>query len=225
MPGSAGRLQEKKVMKRGDRRYGMVIDLDLCVGCRGCEVACRQEHDLKPRLGEELDLRTQSVPCWTRVVTVGPVGAFPDLDMFYFPKICNHCDDAPCVACCPTGAMVRREDGVVLIRPGPCAKCLKCMDACPFQAISYDRQEDAVSKCDFCLHLIDHGLEPACVSTCMTRCRVFGDLNDPQSEPSRILRERQAEIVPLPVPWDSPARPNTFYVRKKAIRQTSQQRR
>jgi molybdopterin-containing oxidoreductase family iron-sulfur binding subunit len=212
-------------MRKEPKRYGMVIDLDLCVGCRGCEVACRQEHDLKPHIGEELDLRTERIPHWTEVMTVGPWGTFPDLDMFYFPRICNHCDEAPCVEACPSGAMTQRDDGVVFIQSGRCITCLKCLDACPFRAIFYDREEDSVSKCNFCFHLVDHGLEPACVSTCMTRCRIFGDLNDPESEPSRILRERKAEIVPIPAPWWSPARPSTYYIRNRGIRHRNEERR
>lgn len=191
----------------------MVMDLDLCVGCRGCEVACRQEHNLKPHTGETLNLKTARIPYWTRVETVGPAGNFPNVDMFYFPRICNHCDDAPCVAACPTGAMTKREDGIVYIDKKRCIACLKCHDACPFQAIFYDKEDDSVSKCNFCIHLVDNGLEPACVSSCITRCRVFGDLNDPDSEPSRILKAKKDGILPLPIPWGSPARPNVFYVR------------
>ncbi|MEW6441625.1 MAG: 4Fe-4S dicluster domain-containing protein [bacterium] len=212
-------------MSSDSKRYGMVIDLDLCVGCRGCEVACRQEHDLKPRLGEELDLRTGRVPYWTKVETVGPCGVFPDLDMFYFPRMCNHCAAAPCVEACPTGAMAVREDGIVSLETGRCITCLKCMDACPFRAIFYDRQEDSVSKCTFCAHRIDHGLEPACVSTCMSGCRIFGDLNDPESEASRMLSEREVEVLPLPVSWESEARPNVFYLRRQPMKHTRDNRR
>ncbi len=93
----------------------MVMDLDLCVGCRGCEVACRQEHNLKPRIGEEINIKIKRIPYWTKVSTVGPKGKFPDLDMFYFPKMCNHCTDAPCVSNCPAGAMCADADGAVHI--------------------------------------------------------------------------------------------------------------
>jgi len=197
------------------KRYAMVMDLDLCVGCRGCEVACRQEHDLKPRLGETIDIRTRPIPNYTQVITVGPQGQFPDLDMWYVPRLCNHCTDAPCVAMCPTGAMTVREDGIVCINHEKCISCLHCLHACPFQAIHYDKDDDVVGKCDFCEHLVDYGEEPACVAVCMTRCRIFGDLNDPQSEVSRLLVAHGPSLMPLPLPWGSSARPNVFYLRKK----------
>jgi Fe-S-cluster-containing dehydrogenase component len=199
-----------------DKRYVIVIDLDLCVGCRGCEVACRQEHDLKPRINERVDLKTQRIPHWTEVKTVGPVGIFPDVDLFYFPRMCNHCTDAPCVAECPTGAMTQREDGVVYTNEKKCIACLKCLEACPFQAIFYDKEEESVSKCNLCLHLIDNGLDPACVATCMTRCRIFGDGNDPESPPSQVLKKKREFLMPLPVPWGTTAKPNVFYIRKKS---------
>ncbi len=193
----------------------MVIDLDLCVGCRGCEVACRQEHDLAPRIAEAVDVRTVPIPYWTRVDTVGPLGVFPDLTMCYVPRMCNHCEDAPCVAACPTGAMVKREDGPVVLDQDRCIACLNCLHACPFQAIFYDKEEDRVSKCTMCVHLIDCGLEPACVSTCVTRCRVFGDLHDPRSEPRRLLEAKKEGLLPIPAPWGSPARPSVFYVAER----------
>lgn len=191
------------------------MDLDLCVGCRGCEVACRQEHDLKPRIGEEINIKFQRIPYWTRVATVGPTGQFPDLEMFYFPKMCNHCTDAPCVSVCPTGAMKKRDDGIVYIEKAKCITCLKCADACPFGAVYYDKDDDEIGKCNLCFHLIDNDMEPACVSTCMTRCRVFGDLNDPKSEASRLLEKKKDCIMPLPKPWDTAAKPNIFYVRER----------
>ncbi len=202
-------------MTKNNKKYVMVMDLDFCVGCRGCEVACRQEHDLKPRIGEVVNLKTERIPYWTKVATVGPIGIFPDVDMFYFPKMCNHCTDAPCVTACPTNSMSKRDDGIVFIDDRRCVSCLKCLDSCPFQAIFYDKDEDSVSKCNLCLHLIDNDLEPACVSSCMTRCRIFGDLNDPQSPPSLILKDKKDSLMPLSIPRDSTAKPNVFYVRKK----------
>ena len=81
--------------------------------------------------------------------------------------------------------------------------------------IFYDKDEETISKCNLCKHLIDHNLEPACVSTCMTSCRVFGDLDDPDSEVSRLLKEKKEHILQFPVPWGSPAKPNVIYVRKR----------
>ena len=131
----------------------------------------------------------------------------------YVPALCNHCADAPCVTVCPTGASHQRDDGIVLVDQDKCIGCRACMMACPYANRFYLRKgvletgyhgertafEDAkwqsftegtVTKCTFCAHRVDDGLEPACVVTCPTDARIFGDLDDPESRPSVLIRER-----------------------------------
>lgn len=181
-------------------RWGMVIDLERCVGCNACTLACKIENG------------TPSDVYWTRVYTEER-GTYPEVQTTFVPALCNHCEDAPCVTVCPTGASFKREDGIVLIDQDKCIGCRFCMMACPYNERFYLRKgaletgyygertefEDAkwahftegtVNKCTFCAHRVDDGLEPACVVTCPTDARVFGDLEDENSKVSVLIRER-----------------------------------
>jgi molybdopterin-containing oxidoreductase family iron-sulfur binding subunit len=178
----------------------MVLDLTRCIGCNACTVACKIENG------------TPDDHYWCRVYTE-ETGTFPDVNTTYVPALCNHCADAPCVTVCPTGASYQRDDGIVLVDPDKCIGCRACMTACPYAARFYLRkgvleagyhgertdfeekkwelfQEGTVTKCTFCAHRVDEGLEPACVITCPTDARIFGDLDDPESKPSKLIRER-----------------------------------
>ncbi len=184
-------------------RWGMVIDLDRCVGCNACTVACKVENGTPPD------------HYWARVYTE-ETGTFPDTKTTYVPVLCNHCEDAPCVTVCPTGASYKRKDGIVMVNQDACIGCRFCMMACPYANRFYLRHgtleagyhgertefEDAkwdaftegtVTKCTFCAHRVDDGLEPACVVTCPTDARIFGDLEDPESKPSKLIRERNGK--------------------------------
>ena len=159
-----------------EKKLGMLIDLSLCVGCNACAVACKQEN------GVPLTKFNTWVESWD----VDDAGTIRRANV---PKQCNHCADAPCVTVCPTGASYRTEDGVVLVDAEKCIGCKYCMAACPFQARWVNDETGEVDKCTFCYHRSSHGLLPACVSTCITRARYFGDLNDPQSDIAKKLAE------------------------------------
>ena len=159
-----------------EKKLGMLIDLSLCVGCNACAVACKQEN------GVPLTKFNTWVESWD----VDDAGTIRRANV---PKQCNHCVDAPCVTVCPTGASYRTEDGVVLVDAEKCIGCKYCMAACPFQARWVNDETGEVDKCTFCYHRSSHGLLPACVSTCITRARYFGDLNDPQSDIAKKLAE------------------------------------
>ena len=163
-------------MSTSMKRFGMLIDLSLCIGCNACAVACKQEN------GVPLTKFNTWVESWD-------VGTGERARRANQPKLCNHCADAPCVKVCPTGASYRTEEGVVLVDAEKCIGCKYCMAACPYQARWVDDNTGVVGKCTFCHHRTSHGLLPACVSTCVTRARYFGDLNDPESDIAKRLAE------------------------------------
>lgn len=161
-------------------RLGMLIDLSTCVGCNACAVACKMENDTPES-------------CFSTWVESWDVGAYPEVFRANLPKLCNHCEDAPCQSVCPTGATFTTEEGVVLVDPDRCIGCKYCMAACPFQVRWYDEDSGQVSKCTFCYHRTSQGMQPKCVSTCITKSRMFGDLNDPSSDISKRLAQIDPE--------------------------------
>lgn len=165
-------------------RMTMVVDLDRCIGCYACEIACKQENDVA--------LGTYRV----RVNEVGPFGDFPDVQMYWMPATCQHCENPTCVEVCPTGASVRQEDGVVTVDKNVCIGCQLCSEACPYGARSYDKKNSIVEKCDLCQSLRANGDKPACVKCCSGNARFFGDIDDPHSDAAKELaRVTNAEAI------------------------------
>ena len=191
-------------------RWGMVIDLRRCHGCRACTIACKAEYDVP--LG-----------AWNTVVSEEVVGKFPDTKKLFLPRRCNHCegneDDKvpPCVKACPeypkerktfitpdgkkiryrTGATYKRPDGLILYDNSLCTGCGKCIEACPYGARAFDKRlisgkdstKNGITKCSSCQHRIEQGIVPACTNICPGRARPFGDFNDPNSEVSKLAKE------------------------------------
>lgn len=176
--------------KAGLRRFAMVIDLRRCIGCDACMVACKAEYDVP--LGV---FRT-----W---VPYRVVGKYPNVKKHFLPRLCNHCDDPPCVRSCPVGATYKVEDGgFVLQNYERCIGCKACMASCPYNArfmLPEHRTRTnitrVVDKCTFCHHRVEKGLAPACVQTCVGRARIFGDLNDPGSEVSRLVATLPTQVL------------------------------
>ncbi len=161
----------------------LVIDLDRCIGCFACEAACKMENNVP--LGTY----------YNRVLSIGPVGKFPNLKQYFLPTVCQNCREAPCVKVCPTGASYKTEDGQVLVDKEKCIGCRMCMSACPYGARSFNAETKVVEKCTLCRHLTDKGEEPACVKSCCAQARFFGDIDDPKSIVSQKLREAGEENV------------------------------
>jgi Fe-S-cluster-containing dehydrogenase component/formate-dependent nitrite reductase membrane component NrfD len=155
-------------------RYGFVIDHNRCIGCHACTVACKEEHNVP--LGV---FRT-----WVKYIEKGE---FPNTSRHFGVMRCNHCDAAPCVEICPTGALFRRDDGIVDFDNSRCIGCKSCMQACPYDALYIDPNSNTAAKCNFCAHRIELNLEPACVIVCPTRAIIAGDLDDPQSGISHMV--------------------------------------
>lgn len=162
-------------MSESNKHYGMLIDLSLCIGCNACVVACKQENGV-PR---------KRFNTWIESFDVDDDGRIRRANI---PKQCNHCGNAPCVKVCPTGASHKCDDGVVVVDQSKCIGCKYCMAACPYQ-VRYQLDTGEVEKCTFCHHRITKGMMPACVGTCVTKARMFGDLNDPESDISKRMAE------------------------------------
>ena len=162
------------------KRYTIVFDTKKCLDCKACTVACKFENDVP--VGDD------TYRLW---VTELPLqGAFPHLHQEFQPSQCQHCENAPCEQVCPTRATHRTPEGVVLVDYKKCILCKACMAACPYDARFVSEHHGAVEKCTMCMHRLKEGREPACVETCPTRVREFGDLNDPDSTVYRLLTSR-----------------------------------
>jgi molybdopterin-containing oxidoreductase family iron-sulfur binding subunit len=169
---------------------------------------------------------------WYAPVYEKEIGTYPAVKRIFVPALCNHCKEAPCMKACPTGAIHKRKDGIVLVNQEKCCGSRACVAACPYGALSFvekisgefgaeltpleqalyskSHQAGTVQKCTFCAHRIDQGsYEPACVQTCPTHCRIFGDLDDPHSEVSALIRGRSGS-QPRP---EAGTDPSVYYLR------------
>ena len=135
----------------------MLVVLDCCIGCHACEIACRQEHGLTYETGSK----------WCQVVTLKPRRLRDELHLDYVPTMCAHCEDPLCIRCCPVEAIVKREDGVVLVNAEKCNGCRVCIDGCPYGAMFYNEVTRVAGKCYFCVERLDYGIEPSCVQHCI----------------------------------------------------------
>ncbi|MCK5877034.1 MAG: 4Fe-4S dicluster domain-containing protein [Candidatus Marithrix sp.] len=160
------------------KQYVMLADTLRCINCKACVVACRAEWETP--MGYTRD--------WVKEVE------FMQDDkpkLMLFPGRCQHCDDALCIEACPSGAVYKREDGLVLQDDSICSGCELCVPACPYDARWLNPETNTISKCTFCQPRIDEGLAPACVQTCVGRALIFGDMNDPESEVTKLLKEKE----------------------------------
>jgi len=183
-----------------DRKLGLVIDLDTCVGCHACVVACKGWNDASQASGLNDSDPYGDDPTGAFLNRVHSYEIQPDqgpAQLVHFPKSCLHCDDAPCVTVCPTGASYKRqEDGIVLVNESDCIGCGLCAWACPYGAREMDPREKVMKKCTLCVDRIyndelpEEDRLPACVRTCPTGARHFGDLSDPGSAVSQLVAER-----------------------------------
>ena len=183
-----------------EKRLGLAIDLDTCVGCQACVTACKGWNDQ----GYGAPLSDQnpygSDPSGTFLNRVHSYAVQPmdaPAQTVNFPRSCLHCEDAPCVTVCPTGASYKRvEDGIVLVNEDACIGCGLCAWSCPYGAREMDQAAGVMKKCTLCVdriyneNLTEEDREPACVRGCPTGARHFGDFADPDSKVSRLSAAR-----------------------------------
>jgi Fe-S-cluster-containing dehydrogenase component len=175
-------------------RYGMVIDIDKCIGCYNCFLACRDEF-----AGNEYKGYSASQPMegqnWIRVIEKER-GQYPKVKVAYTPILCMHCDDAPCIKMAQNSAVYRRSDGIVLIDPVKARGQKELITSCPYRVIEWNEEKQLPQKCTLCAHMLDKGeKEPRCVESCPTAALIFGDLDDPGSEVSQLIASGKTEAL------------------------------
>ena len=206
-----------------EKRLGFVIDTKRCIGCHGCTIACKVENNVPDDV------------LWNRILTDGgesmdtPSGVFPNVKMSFVPVNCQHCENPACVKVCPVGATYKDpETGAVRQDYDKCIGCRMCMAACPYTGVrsfnwdepkySVDHavgdadvplhQKHTVEKCTMCWHRLANGLQPACIEVCPGIARHFGDFNDPDSEVSKLIRERKVmQLLP-----EKDTKPSVYYL-------------
>ncbi|MBC6416577.1 MAG: 4Fe-4S dicluster domain-containing protein [Rhodospirillales bacterium] len=210
-----------------EKKLGLVIDLDTCVGCQACVVNCKEWNTGGyPAPLSDIDAYGAAPQgAWLNRVhafEVEPKEGSPQI--VHFPKSCLHCEDAACVTVCPTGASYKRQaDGIVLVDEDRCMGCGLCAWACPYGAREMDPGVGVMKKCTLCIDRIynealsEEERQPACVRTCPTRARHFGDLADPDSDISKLVAARGGmDLMP-----EMGYRPTNKYLPPRARREGS----
>lgn len=180
------------------KRFGMLVDLRKCIGCQACTVSCSVENQAP--IGQ---FRTTVLQ-----YEVDRPGSAPA--MVSLPRLCNHCEEPPCVPVCPVQATFQRSDGIVLVDNERCVGCGYCVQACPYDARFINHETQTADKCTFCDHRLEVGLLPACVESCVGGARVIGDLNDAGSEINRRMDAHKDDIKVLKP--DMKTEPRVYYI-------------
>ena len=190
------------------KKLGLLIDLDICVGCHACAVACKEwnEQGLAGPLPDADAYGAEPDGVWFNRVHSFELDALDQqpASTLHFPRSCLHCETPACVTVCPTGASYKREsDGIVLVNPDTCIGCKLCSWACPYGAREYSPSEGIMKKCTLCVDRIyntqipEAQRQPACVLACPTQARSFGDFGDPESKVSLLSLARDgAALMP-----------------------------
>jgi len=186
--------------------WGVGIDISKCIGCGMCARACKVENDVPQ---EPFYYRT-----WVEQYTVlndgtikveSPNGGIDGLDQsvneedifktFFVPKMCNHCAKSPCTQVCPVGATFESPDGVALVDEKYCIGCGYCVQACPYGCRYIHPEKKTADKCTLCYHRLKKGIDPACMEICPTGSRIYGDLNDKESDLVKFLKENNTHVL------------------------------
>ena len=158
-------------------RWGMVIDLQKCIGCYSCMIACKQEHFLPPDI------------FWSRIL-ISETGKYPMVTKQIYPVLCNHCTEAPCVKVCPSAATTRREDGIIIVDYDKCVGCRMCTMTCPFGQVFVSKSTGKSSKCDLC------GGDPVCVRFCPTGAIKFEKTDSLPHDRRKLLAKNLMKSIP-----------------------------
>jgi tetrathionate reductase subunit B len=205
---AAGKTEpEEPAYKMASHFWGMIVDIDKCIGCGGCVRACKTENNVPP---EPFYFRT-----WVERYHVEPLSEHPEVDSpnggyngfpekyasgdkaksFFVPKLCNQCAHSPCTQVCPVGATFESPDGAVLVDKTYCLGCRYCVQACPYGCRFIDPRTETVDKCNLCYHRITKGLTTACCENCPTGARQLVDLKDPKDPVHEFLRTHKVHVL------------------------------
>jgi Fe-S-cluster-containing dehydrogenase component len=189
--------------KMADHWWGMIIDIDKCIGCGNCVRACADENGVPKGYFRTWVERYEVQEGKAQPVVQSPAGAiegFPpstntNVKSFFVPKLCNHCADSPCVQVCPVGATFVSPDGVVLVDESYCLGCRYCVQACPYGCRYLHPEKETVDKCTLCYHRITQGLTTACCENCPTQARQLVDFKNPQDPVHEFLRHNKVQVL------------------------------
>ncbi|QHS12224.1 4Fe-4S dicluster domain-containing protein [Shewanella sp. Arc9-LZ] len=182
-------------------KYALLNDETKCIGCNACVEACREVNHVPEGVTRLSIERT------------GPFGEYPNQFYHFSRHSCEHCENAPCVSVCPTGAaFINKETGIVAVNADKCVGCQYCIAACPYEVRFINPVTKAADKCDFCRETnLKQGKQPACVEICPTKALVFGNLKDPESELVALLKANPTERFKQ----DLGTRPKIFRIKAK----------
>ncbi len=184
------------------QQLAMVIDATKCIDCKGCVAACKVANEVPDGQWRN----------WIKQDEGKPVGGvMPRAKARFQPGACMHCENPTCVDACPTGATYKdKETGAVVINNDLCIGCGNCIPSCPYDARYRNEVTRKADKCNYCPERRAQGILPACVDTCPTKARVFGDINDPKSEAGRIFQKNKAALTRVAAKTDT--KPNMYYL-------------
>lgn len=187
-------------------RWTMVIDVSKCIACYNCFIACKDEFWDNDYLPYSVGIEKHGQDFIKFIKKEG--GKYPFIKVAYMPISCMHCNDAPCIKVAKNNAVYKRDDGIVIIDPEKAKGQRQIVDACPYNVITWNEKKQLPQKCTFCVHRLVKGQLPKCVEVCPSGARIFGDLDDPNSEVSKLVRSGIAEVYRQ----EFNTKPNVYYV-------------
>lgn len=185
--------------------WGMLVDIEKCIGCGSCVRACQKENNVpegfyrtwieRYRIREVNGMETLEVDSPDGGMNGFPNSNEPGIKQFFVPKMCNHCADSPCTQVCPVGATFVTPDGVVLVDEKYCLGCRYCIQACPYGCRFLHPVKNVAQKCTLCYHRISQGLTTACCENCPTGARQLADLKNPKDPIHEFLRTHSVQVL------------------------------
>ncbi|MDO9502867.1 4Fe-4S dicluster domain-containing protein [Falsiroseomonas sp.] len=201
------------------RSYGFFTDTTLCIGCKACEVACKEWNGLPaeigPMTGHSYDNTGElNASTWRHVTfkeKVADATAMPPYqsNWLMMSDVCKHCSPAPCLEACPTGALFRTEFDTVVVQQDICNGCGYCVPACPFGVVELAKEDGKAHKCTLCYDRLKGGLEPACAKSCPTDSIQFGELGDLIARAEMRVEQLHEQGQPKAYLYGTPDAPGT----------------